>query len=137
MPLIDLRTEDDVVAKGYQEWIHQLVSNYSIDGLRIDTVMEVNNDFWQDFESAAGVFMIGEVAYGDPVDYICQYQNYLPGVLNYGTRVHLPNYASLLTLTRLPVIILWSQHSPAQQAALTASLMLSTPSRAAAKIQAC
>ncbi len=84
VPLPDLRTEDDAVAKGYQTWISELVSNYSIDGLRLDTVMEVEKDFWPDFVAAAGgIYMVGEVAFGDPGT-VCSYQDYLPGLLDYG-----------------------------------------------------
>ncbi|KAG9559680.1 alpha-amylase, partial [Aureobasidium melanogenum] len=57
--LVDLRTEDTVVASEYQTWIQQLVSNYSIDGLRIDTVKHVDTAFWSGFGEAAGVFMTG------------------------------------------------------------------------------
>ncbi|EMC92464.1 glycoside hydrolase family 13 protein [Baudoinia panamericana UAMH 10762] len=82
--LPDLRTEDSDVATGYQTWIKQLVANYSIDGLRLDTVMEVDTAFWADFETAAGVYMIGEVDEPNGT-YVCSFQNYVPGVLNYGT----------------------------------------------------
>ena len=84
VPLPDLRTEIPKVASGYQLWIHELVSNYSIDGLRLDTVMEVDTDFWAGFLQNAGVYMVGEVDNDDP-SYVCSFQEYLPGVLNYGT----------------------------------------------------
>lgn len=97
--LVDLRTEDAVVAQGYQTWIEQLVANYSsmshsdtktassvlttiVDGLRIDTVKNVDTAFWSGFEEAAGVFMTGEVVNGDPYG-LCPYQNYMDSVLNY------------------------------------------------------
>ena len=82
--LPDLRTEDADVASGYQSWIKGLVSNYSIDGLRLDTVQEVNTGFWSGFRKASGVYMVGEVANGDPT-FVCSFQDYLPGVLNYAT----------------------------------------------------
>ncbi|KAK5123434.1 hypothetical protein LTR08_006449 [Meristemomyces frigidus] len=82
--LPDLRTENSDVATGYQTWIKQLVSNYSIDGLRLDTAMEVNTGFWSGFSAAAGVYMVGEVDEAD-AGYVCGFQNYIPGVLNYGT----------------------------------------------------
>jgi alpha-amylase len=72
------------VAQGYQTWIKELVSNYSIDGLRLDTVFEVNKGFWSGFRSAAGIYMIGEIDLDDP-SWVCSYQTQLPGVLNYGT----------------------------------------------------
>jgi alpha-amylase len=84
VPLPDLRTEDSDVSSEYQTWISQLVSNYSIDGLRMDSAMEVNTGFWSDFVSSAGVYAIGEVD-NNVADYVCSFQDYIPGVLNYGT----------------------------------------------------
>jgi alpha-amylase len=86
VPLPDLRTEDSDVSAQYDAWIGDLVSNYSIDGLRLDTVMEVNTGFWSSFHSAAGVYMVGEIDNGD-ADYVCGFQDYVPGVLNYATSV--------------------------------------------------
>ena len=60
------------------------MSNYTIDGLRLDTVMEVNHGFWKPFVSSADVYMVGEVDYND-ADYVCNYLNFVPGVLNYPT----------------------------------------------------
>ncbi|KAF2166522.1 glycoside hydrolase family 13 protein [Zasmidium cellare ATCC 36951] len=83
--LPDLRTEDSNVANMWNTWIGQLVSNYSIDGLRIDTAQQIDTAFWAGFQSAAkGIHTLGEVFNGDP-NYICPYQNYLHGILNYGT----------------------------------------------------
>ncbi|KKY18231.1 hypothetical protein UCDDS831_g06022 [Diplodia seriata] len=80
--LVDLNTEDSRVVEGYETWISQLVANYSIDGLRIDTAKHVDKAFYPGFEDAAGVFSTGEVFDGDP-SYTCDYQNYLDSVLNY------------------------------------------------------
>lgn len=80
--LADLRTEDADVANEYYTWIGQMISNYSIDGLRIDTVKHVDMSFWGPFNKAAGVFCIGEVLEGDP-NYVCPYQNSLDSLLNY------------------------------------------------------
>ncbi|GAM91000.1 hypothetical protein ANO11243_090470 [Dothideomycetidae sp. 11243] len=85
VPLPDLKTEAPNVAQGYQTWIKELVANYSIDGLRIDTAIYIDTDFWAGFEQAAGVYMVGEVFNGDP-SFSCPYQKYLPGILNF------PNY---------------------------------------------
>lgn len=84
VPLPDLRTEDSSVASEYQSWISSLVSDYSIDGLRLDSMMEVNTGFWSGFHDSAGVYMIGEVDNSD-ASYVCGFQDYLPGVLNYAT----------------------------------------------------
>ncbi|KAL8688258.1 MAG: hypothetical protein Q9218_005788, partial [Villophora microphyllina] len=81
-PLADVKTTSASVRITYNSWIKELVSNYSIDGLRIDTVKHVEQDFWSGFQRAAGVFAIGEVADGD-VRYVCPYQDHMEGVLNY------------------------------------------------------
>ncbi|KAJ5684875.1 uncharacterized protein N7477_001220 [Penicillium maclennaniae] len=80
--LPDLNTELSSVQKLWYGWISNLVSNYSIDGLRIDTVKHVQQSFWPGYNHAAGVYCVGEVLSGDPA-YTCPYQNYLDGVLNY------------------------------------------------------
>ncbi|EME46703.1 glycoside hydrolase family 13 protein [Dothistroma septosporum NZE10] len=82
VPLPDVRTEDSSIASTLDNWISGLVSDYSIDGLRIDSVMEVNPSFWAAFQSSAGVYSLGEV-YVDDADFVCSYQDYLPGVFNY------------------------------------------------------
>ncbi|KAJ5491759.1 Acid alpha-amylase [Penicillium diatomitis] len=80
--LPDLDTTQSSVQTIWYDWVHSLVSNYSIDGLRIDTVKHVQKSFWPGYQSAAGVYCVGEVFSGDPA-YTCPYQNYLDGVLNY------------------------------------------------------
>lgn len=65
VPLADLRTEDDVVRDMFGNWIGEMVSNYSIDGLRIDTAVNVEPDFFPDFVEASGVFATGETMDGD------------------------------------------------------------------------
>ncbi|QPG93556.1 hypothetical protein C2857_000729 [Epichloe festucae Fl1] len=79
--LPDVRTEDPKIRSVYQAWIKWLVSEYKIDGLRIDTVRHVEKDFWPDFTSAAGVYSIGEVFDGDPA-YVSGYANSM-SLLNY------------------------------------------------------
>ncbi len=61
--LPDLNTELQPVVDTMNAWIGQLVHNYSVDGLRVDTVKHVRQDFWPDFAEAAGVFTLGEVSY--------------------------------------------------------------------------
>ncbi|KAJ5772917.1 hypothetical protein N7457_007813 [Penicillium paradoxum] len=80
--LPDLNTESEEVQKIWYDWVGDLVSNYSIDGLRIDTVKHVQKDFWPEFNKAAGVYCVGEVFDGD-VSYTCSYQEVMDGVLNY------------------------------------------------------
>ncbi|PSS09146.1 glycoside hydrolase family 13 protein [Amorphotheca resinae ATCC 22711] len=80
--LPDLRTEDSGVLSVWEDWITSLVSNYSIDGLRVDSAQQVDTAFFPPFQSAAGVYIVGEVFNGDPT-YVCPYQQYMSGVLNY------------------------------------------------------
>jgi alpha-amylase len=80
--LPDLNTANQFVIDTYYSWIETLVFEYSIDGLRIDTVKHVPQEFWTGFNAAAGVYCMGEVLEGNPA-YICPYQQYLDGLLNY------------------------------------------------------
>ncbi|EON63338.1 hypothetical protein W97_02565 [Coniosporium apollinis CBS 100218] len=80
--LVDLKTEDPTVANMLNAWIRQLVSNYTIDGLRIDTAKHVSKSFFPAFNAAAGIFITGEVFDGNPA-YTCDYQNYMDSVLNF------------------------------------------------------
>ncbi|KAK3214817.1 hypothetical protein GRF29_19g1338817, partial [Pseudopithomyces chartarum] len=80
--LVDLKTDSQEVVDGYKKWIADLVSKYSLDGLRIDTVKHVDKDFWSSFREAAGVFCMGEVVSSNP-SYVCDYQNHLDSILNF------------------------------------------------------
>lgn len=66
-------------------------NTYAVDGLRVDTVKHVEGAFWTIFNSASGVYNVGEVADGD-VPYVCPYQNYMDGVLAYPTFVPTPDH---------------------------------------------
>lgn len=90
-PLPDLRTEDADVRQMWGDWINGLVSNYSIDGLRIDTAQQVDRGFWEGFQNAAkNIHTLGEVFNGDP-SVMCPYQEDLYGLLNYGTYYYIRN----------------------------------------------
>lgn len=82
--LADLDTESDTVVDMFGTWIKELVSNYTIDGIRIDAAKHVNSDFLPTFVSNSGVFALGEVLTGE-VDDFCPYQadGLLPGMPNY------------------------------------------------------
>ena len=80
--LPDLKQENDWVTQKLVDWIHDLVEKYNIDGIRIDTIMEVPKWFWDKFRVSAGVFQIGEAFKGD-VNYVADYQNHLDSVFNY------------------------------------------------------
>ncbi|KAK5136120.1 hypothetical protein LTR08_004171 [Meristemomyces frigidus] len=82
VPLVDLRTEDEDVQNMFGEWISGMVSNYSIDGLRIDTSINVDPPFFVDFVDTAGVFATGEVMIGD-TSVACQWADTIGSILNY------------------------------------------------------
>ena len=80
--LPDVNTEDGTIRTTYQSWIKWLISEYGFDGIRIDTVKHVHEDFWPGFTSAAAVYSIGEVFSGDP-DYVVNWAPAMSGLLNY------------------------------------------------------
>ncbi|KAI9740980.1 MAG: hypothetical protein M1834_002691 [Cirrosporium novae-zelandiae] len=80
--LLDLDTESDAVINAMGTWVSGLVTNYSVDGLRIDAAKHVNNAFLSEFVEAAGIFATGEV-YNGGAGSACVYQNYIPSVTNY------------------------------------------------------
>ncbi|KAM0697646.1 hypothetical protein Q7P36_002500 [Cladosporium allicinum] len=83
VPLPDLKTSSPRVRQGYNDWIKSLTSNYSIDGLRLDTVLQVEKSFWSGFRAAVNdMYMIGEI-FQEGADFVCDYQNYLTGLFNY------------------------------------------------------
>lgn len=82
--LPDLNTQSTEIRNLLNTWINWLVKEYSFDGVRIDTVKHVQQDFWPDFANAAGVYSIGEVWDGNPT-YLAQYAKLMPGLLNYAT----------------------------------------------------
>lgn len=51
-------------------FVHWLVQEFSVDGLRVDTVKHVRKSFWPNFEVAAGVFCTGEVLHGGESKYV-------------------------------------------------------------------
>ena len=80
--LPDLKQENNFVKQTLLDWISDLITKYKIDGIRIDTIMEVPKWFWDEFRESAGVFQIGE-AFNGNVDYVADYQNHLDSVFNY------------------------------------------------------
>ncbi|KAK4502542.1 hypothetical protein PRZ48_005967 [Zasmidium cellare] len=80
--LADLRTEDDEVRQMYGEWIEGMIRNYTFDGLRLDTAINVEPEFFEGFVKAAGVFATGETLDGDN-KFVCQWANTIGSVLNY------------------------------------------------------
>lgn len=82
VPLADLRTEDEIVQQMFGDWIHEMVSNYSVDGLRIDAGANVQPDFFTGFVESAGVFATTEV-YLDNDTTACVWQETAGSILNY------------------------------------------------------
>lgn len=82
--LADVNTDDPVVVNMMGSWVKQLVSNFSIDGIRIDAAKHVDDAFLPQFVAASGVFAMGEVLTG-VTDDMCRYQTkgLLPGMPNY------------------------------------------------------
>lgn len=80
--LPDIDTQSPTIRSLYQDWVSNLVSTYGFDGVRIDTVKHVEQDYWPGFVNATGVYCIGEVFDGDP-NYLLPYASLMPGLLNY------------------------------------------------------
>lgn len=80
--LPDLNSESPYVQKTLNDWIDWLVTEYDVDGLRIDTIPEVPKFFWDGFQDAAGCYAIGEVFDGR-IDYVSDYTYHVDAVLNY------------------------------------------------------
>lgn len=84
VPLPDLRTEDDDVRDMFGAWISGMVANYSIDGLRIDSALHVEPDFFTGFMEAAGIFGIGEVM-TKGAKRACKWEETIGSVFNYAS----------------------------------------------------
>jgi alpha-amylase len=82
--LPDLDTESVTVQNMVNSWIKELVSNYSIDGLRIDAAKHVSDPFLKSFIEAAGVFTLGEV-YTVDLGIQCRYSKFVEGLPNFAT----------------------------------------------------
>ena len=80
--LPDLDQDQDFVRSYLKSWIAGIVEEYGFDGIRIDTIPEVSQDFWAEYGQAAGVFQMGECFNGDPA-YVGPYQNYITALFNY------------------------------------------------------
>lgn len=84
VPLPDLRTEDEDVRDMFGTWITGMVANYSIDGLRIDSALHVEPEFFTGFMEAAGVFGIGEVM-TEGAKRACQWERTIGSIFNYAS----------------------------------------------------
>lgn len=82
--LPDLNQDNPKTSQLLTDWISKLVKDYDFDGVRIDTIPEVDKNFWSKFSTAAGVFTIGEVFDGR-IPYVSGYQGSIDATLNYPT----------------------------------------------------
>jgi alpha-amylase len=80
--LPDLDQDNSFVHDKLVSWINWLVTTYDIDGLRLDTCLEVPKNFWSEFTKSAGVYSVCEVFDGS-VDKNAGYQGYVDATLNY------------------------------------------------------
>jgi len=80
--LPDLDQSNPFVRNSLLTWIRDLVQNYTFDGIRIDTVPEVEPGFWVDFVKAANTYAIGEV-FSDLSCCVDHQKQALPAVLSY------------------------------------------------------
>jgi len=85
-----LLTGSDTVITTLSSWIKELVSNYSIDGIRFDGAKQSHLNLFEPFVSSAGVYTMAEVDDGNP-SLVCSYQNYTGGMENY------PLFATIIT----------------------------------------
>lgn len=104
--LPDLNQSNAFVAQALTSWVTELVREYSFDGLRIDTVCEVEKSFWGQFREASGVFTMGEVDSGDP-NYVSQYQSSSAGTSEPGLDATL-SYPLFFTLRKVGIFCLLS-----------------------------
>eukprot|EP01100_Stratorugosa_tubuloviscum_P000829 TRINITY_DN1186_c0_g1_i1.p1 TRINITY_DN1186_c0_g1~~TRINITY_DN1186_c0_g1_i1.p1 ORF type:complete len:461 (-),score=187.26 TRINITY_DN1186_c0_g1_i1:105-1487(-) len=81
--LPDLDQSNSYVSNELNKWIKELISNFSIDGIRADTVMYIDVNFWQNFLKSANTYIVGEI-YSD-LSCCASYQNSgaISGALSY------------------------------------------------------
>eukprot|EP01147_Barroeca_monosierra_P004762 gene4762-6842_t len=83
--LPDLAQENSYVLQTLQSWLVNTVKQYSIDGIRFDTVLEVPVDIWATYINALSnprTYTIGEVDNGDP-SLNAIFQGAMDATLNY------------------------------------------------------
>lgn len=80
--LPDVNTEDAAIYGALVNSVVDLVSNYSIDGIRLDTAKHVPLEALTQFQEAVGVFVTGEALDGDSA-YVSGYQGPLDSAINY------------------------------------------------------
>jgi len=86
--LADLNQEDPKVKDYLLHWIHNMQEKYGIDGFRLDTVTYLPKPFLQEFQAAAGVYIIGEVVTSNFTMH-SSYSGDITGLLNFPLTQHL------------------------------------------------
>lgn len=80
--LPDLNQSNSWVASQLLKWGSWLVNTFDIDGIRADTVMYINEDFWKSFQQQVGVYIVGEV-FSDLSCNVQYQQNAIDATLSY------------------------------------------------------
>jgi len=78
----DINQSNADVKKYLLEWAPWMIRKYNIDGLRLDTVVDVDQWFIGEFQEAAGVFILGEVMVPANISYHAGFQDYVTGMTN-------------------------------------------------------
>mmetsp|Transcript_139137 Transcript_139137/g.388158 ORF Transcript_139137/g.388158 Transcript_139137/m.388158 type:complete len:642 (-) Transcript_139137:86-2011(-) len=78
----DINQSNPEVQKYLLRWVKHYVNKYNLDGMRLDTVVDVPQWFIGEFQKAAGVFILGEVMVPANLSYHADFQNYTRGMTN-------------------------------------------------------
>jgi alpha-amylase len=90
--LPDLKQENNWVTDELIKWSNWIIKEYSMDGIRVDTVKHIPIDFWKKLVNQSGsIYMLGEVFDGG-VSYLSRYTSVMKGQLSY------PMYYTLLNV---------------------------------------
>ena len=83
LPLLaDVNTENNLALDALVQSVAQLVQEYSIDGIRLDTARHIPKKHNAQFQESVGIFVTGEVLDAD-VSYVSGYQGVIDSALNY------------------------------------------------------
>ncbi|KAJ4391689.1 hypothetical protein N0V93_005309 [Gnomoniopsis smithogilvyi] len=81
--LPDVATERTDIQEAYADWIKWLIAEYDIDGLRLDTVEQLDSGALEAFTSASGVYVVGEAFDISTEQYALQVTMSGGGLMNY------------------------------------------------------
>lgn len=80
--LPDLNQTDPYVWSTTLDWLNTTLTDYGVDGVRLDTTPYVHTEFLQALQETAGMYVVGEVDNGDPT-FVSQFQGPLDATLHY------------------------------------------------------